>query len=168
MFFSLKKHNSVLSYRFKVASGILFAILLCFSLESCGPRVRKRPVGFMRLGNVLDLRSPDIVFKEKNLLLRHDDNGFYVMSLQCTFDSSPLVMWNVDSKRVFISPTSKSVYDENGAVLRGPAQSPLPYYRLKYSADANGSEFVVAMIGIEVPGNWRLPLEKSFVIYKEE
>lgn len=147
----------LLRYRVSV---VILIVMLGVTLASCDFGVRKRPFGFMELGNVLDLRSPQIFFPEKRLLLRRDKDGFYVMSTQCTHDLSTLIFKETEEEARFFSPWTSSVYDEAGNVLQGPAKRPLPYFRLDHWKNANG-EVLVAVIGDEVPASWRLKLKSS-------
>jgi cytochrome b6-f complex iron-sulfur subunit len=61
------------------------------------------------------------------------DGQLHALSLVCTHLGC-IVNWQADDK-VFLCPCHASMFDANGAVLRGPAPRPLPSYEVRVSGN---------------------------------
>ena len=143
---------------------ISFAVIIIFtvaSLLSCRPSYRKRPISYHRLGPLSDFTQPEIELDKHNLLLRRDDDGFYIMSTVCTYDLTYLQRQNIEGKQIYVSSYSDSKYDLEGNVLSGPSVRHLPYYELKIDAATydGPKDTLYAYVGREVPKTWRLKIE---------
>jgi hypothetical protein len=108
---------------------VLFSISATF--QSCSKGL-SRPFGYMNLGKLSGLLGPQTYLQDLRLLLRRDKKGLYIMSTECTYDLSPLVMVRLDNGFMFKSSFTESVYLSDGKVTSGPAKESLPYYRLQY------------------------------------
>lgn len=80
------------------------------------------------------------------------------MSTACTYDLSALSRVVTKDGVRWKSAFSTSEYDEHGKVVHGPAEAPLPFYKLQHSRDYyNGRGWAVyAKVGEDVPSTWRL------------
>lgn len=147
---------------------------------------RVRPVGFFHLGKVADLFSPETRLAQTGLVLRHDANGFWVMSTYSTYDLSPLE-WEKDGREeVLVSPRNGGRYSADGSVLTEPMDlcaslgstrqvwcrlmalisgrgwrpwaDKLPFYKLRLdSSDYGGiKDSLYVEVGVERPQGWRL------------
>lgn len=146
---------------------MLALVLIIASALSCSSAGKKRPFGYMRLGPVNEMLSPETFMEQKGILLQRDDRGFYAMSTYCTYDLARLVIKSdkENGQRRLVSRFSKSTYDMNGKVLSGPAVSDLPFYKLKMAVEFStppGEAIEVKVdnlyvkIGDEVSPDWRL------------
>ncbi len=128
--------------------------MLVLLVSACQPG-RKRAYGYLRLGELAEQTAAERYMPEKNLMLRRDGAGFFVMSTLCTYDLSPLVRLPDGS---FASEYSKSRYDGEGRVSSGPAKANLPYYELVLAPGVYGGvpDTLYVKIGEEVPREWRL------------
>jgi len=126
----------------------------------CKSKGRTRPVGFMRLGSVLELaQSEETFLSQERILLRYDSRGFSAMSTSCTYDLSPLTRVSEQGGRRWRSSYSGSGYDDKGHVIEGPSKVNLPFYELKIDQGRYGgpADTLYVEIGSEKPEDWRLP-----------
>ena len=65
------------------------------------------------------------------MLVRLDDDGWSVMSARCSHEGCDLTF----QPNTFLCSCCRSVYDHDGAVLKGPAVHALPYYELTFKHD---------------------------------
>ena len=118
-------------------------------------------MGFLRLGTVSELaQSSETFFSDLKVLLRRDEAGFYAMSTMCTYDLSPLIYSQRDGKLLWRSQRTDSAYDADGRVAHGPAQYPLPFYKLDVAPGTVGgpADTLFVQVGVERPADWRLAL----------
>lgn len=146
----------------KGLSAILFILIVTLVsglIVGCNsPHNQKRPPTYLTLGFVEDLKRPETYLADKRLLLRLDEGGFWVMSTQCPYDSSPLRPKEENGKIVLASDLSTSTYALDGEVLSGPARYALPFYELEIAEHIVGGpkDTLYVKLGAEVDGTWRL------------
>ena len=137
----------------------LLSLLVLFgvgaALSACRP---KRPYGTQKLGRIEDLLGSETYLERDHFLVRRDQEGFSVMSTQCTVDLSPLVMKRSAGQCELVSRETASKYDCNGKVLSGPADHNLPFYEIfaapgEYEQSKADTLFV--WVGKEKPPAWR-------------
>jgi nitrite reductase/ring-hydroxylating ferredoxin subunit len=138
--------------------AISFSVLLALSLAACEPGVRKRPVGWMRVGPVKDFLQPEVFLPDKRLMVRRDEGGFYAMSTACTYDLTALRRVLVQNGYIFVSERTGAKYTASGEIIEGPQREPLPYYELRLDALVHGGpiDTLYVRIGSEKPADWRL------------
>jgi len=139
----------------------IFLLLPLITSSGCDKSGQSRPVGYFKLGPAGELaKVPETPFADLKLYLRHDSAGFSVMSTSCTYDRSALTRVVTPDGIRWRSAFTSSEYDERGAVLHGPARSPLPFFKLQESRDYyNGTGWALyAKVGEEVSPSWRLKL----------
>jgi len=137
---------------------VLFLVALT-SVAGCKPSHRERPYGYLRLGLVKDLLAKETFLSEDRLMLRHDSEGFFVMSTLCAHDLTPLnPEQRDDGEKVWTTKYNASVYSEYGKVVTGPAVRPLPYFELKLDSGTYGGpqDTLYVYIGVEKDLKWRL------------
>jgi hypothetical protein len=137
---------------------IIFCLIIATLLGGCEGS-RKRPVGYFHLGNASELAAEEEhLFGDLRILLRHDKEGFSAMSTECPYDGAVLARVRQGDSWVWRSPTSGSVYDEHGKVLRGPSSYSLPFYELRLDRDsyAGKTPTLYVHVGVEREEGWRL------------
>ena len=103
------------------------------------PGVLPGPVRRFKLGPPDQFAvGSETAFAEQNLVLFHDDQGFYAISSTCTHLGCTVAR----SKEGFACPCHGSRFDGAGNVIGGPAPRPLPW--LEVSMSANGDLVVNA------------------------
>lgn len=123
-FLSLASLGSFLAAVGTAAAGI-------FRLPN--PSVLPGPVRRLKLGPPEQFSvGTETAFAEQNLVLFHDDEGFYAISSTCTHLGCTVSR----SKEGFACPCHGSRFDNRGKVIGGPAPRPLPW--LEVSRAANG------------------------------
>jgi Rieske Fe-S protein len=70
-----------------------------------------------------------------DLVIGRDAGGLYAMSALCTHQGCPVTVVGSASQDTLYCRCHGSVFDGNGAVVRGPARSALPHYQLDVSSD---------------------------------
>lgn len=144
--------------RFGIRSIILL-ILLAMLLVGCKPSVRTRPIGYLRLGAVADLLSPETKLSEMWLLLRNDLSGLSAMSTLCSYDLNEVKRVQTPELGDLLEcDLCHSRFKLSGERLSGPAEGGLPYYGLQVdSLEVGGpKDTLYARIGVEVSPQWRL------------
>lgn len=143
----------------RFCNRVILATLLA-SLFSCESNHRYRPIGWFRLGKVINFLGSETDLPESKLIIRRDNRGLYVMSTICTYDLTYLVRKKVGGKEIYVSEYTSSTYDLDGNVLSGPAVAALPHYELKIDLgiDRKARDTLYAKVGKEVPREWRLEL----------
>ena len=134
-------------------------LVLLIAFVACNDGAQTRPLGFFNLGPVDELAElPETPMSELKLYVRHDAEGFSVMSTACTYDLSPLTKVITPEGVRWRSAFSTSEYDDQGRVVHGPARGDLPFYTLTLSRDFYHGPIssVFAKVGEEVPRSWRL------------
>ena len=103
------------------------------------PSVLPGPVRRFKLGSPEQFAAgSETAFAEQNLVLFHDDDGFFAISSTCTHLGCAVAR----SKDGFACPCHGSRFDSRGRVVGGPAPRPLPW--LEVSRAANGDLIVNA------------------------
>lgn len=154
--------KSIFTDRTKIVSMLLMSLIwisISFILLGCNsPHNQKRPPTYLTLGFVEDLKRPETYLPDKRLLLRFDERGFWVMSTQCPYDSSPLRPREEEEKIILASDLSASTYSVDGDVLSGPAKYSLPFYKLEIAEQIVGGpkDTLYVHLGSEVDSQWRL------------
>ncbi len=95
--------------------------------------------GIIPAGNISDLPVGTLVpVAGEHVAIARDDAGVYAISLVCTHTGCDIALagGEVDANRL-VCACHGSMFDGNGAVLRGPASKPLPHYAV--SVDASGA-----------------------------
>lgn len=152
---------SQMQKKIKVSLGVcVHLIVIILFLSSCDWHNRKRSPGYVRLGPISEHMGQETFNEKHNILVRRDQFGWWAMSTLCTYDLSPLRMRVINGRREFISPSTGSVYDIKGRVLKGPSRADLPYYELRAGSKVYGGKVdtLFVFIGKEVPENWRLSI----------
>lgn len=98
-----------------------------YFLSGCQRRY-VRPGQYYDLGDVRETLYPKKHLRNFALLLFHDPQGWAVMSTQCTYDGCFLTY---QDEEVFLCSCCNSIFRHSGAVVRGPADLPLPWFSIK-------------------------------------
>ena len=84
-------------------------------------------------------QSTMVQVRGKAVIVIRESAGYRAVSAICTHLGC-LVKWE-SAKREFFCPCHAAVFDQNGAVVSGPAPAPLPSYKVK---DVGGKVYVSA------------------------
>lgn len=146
-----------------VALAITTGIFL-FMFTSCDTKTRRRPPGYSKLGHVSMYK--DVAVKEvfeTAMLIRQDERGLYGMSTLCSHDLRRLKAKKDGDEPVLFCDVCESEFSGSGKVLKGPAVTPLPYFKLVIAEELAGGpkNFLYARISTEVSPTWRLPYPKD-------
>lgn len=148
--------------------SLMAIALFVIGLVNCSEG-RKRPPGYLKIGNICELgASPQIEFLEGNgprIILHQDNDGYSAMSTQCTFDLSDLSLVGQGPSARLRSRFNESEYTIKGLPTHGPTVTPLPYYRLELASAVYGGppNTLYVRIGSEVPEGWRLRVNKKAI-----
>jgi cytochrome b6-f complex iron-sulfur subunit len=71
------------------------------------------------------------------VFLGRDANGLYAVSAACTHAGCMLSATHVGGAEELSCPCHGSLFDANGAVLRGPAGTPLPHFQVDVAPDGS-------------------------------
>ncbi|MCB0310128.1 MAG: Rieske (2Fe-2S) protein [Bdellovibrionales bacterium] len=137
---------------------LLLTILV--GLLGCEQSVKKRPIGWLKLGKISELMVPETFLQDKRILVRFEEGGFTAMSTECTHDLTPLKLVETPNGKEFHSEYTSSRYDARGHVLSGPSKANLPFYFLKFDSESYGGAVntLYVEIGVEKPESWKLSL----------
>lgn len=145
----------------------LLRFLVVFSVlgAGCQDSTMRRPPGYLRLGKLAEMQSPEQWLEAERLFLRLDERGYSVMSTLCTHDLTPLALENTEAGQMFVSRFTTSKYLKDGTVVSGPAKTDLPYYELVIAPEVWGGsvDTLYVRVGTEKPPTWRLPIPPSAV-----
>jgi Rieske Fe-S protein len=115
-----------------VAQGSALAGAACLGV-ACGPS--GEPTGMIAAGNVSALTVGSLSIVPGNALaIGRDASGVYAMTLICTHASCDMAARGSVSAQLVICDCHGSEFDGNGAVLHGPAQSPLEHFAVTISS----------------------------------
>jgi cytochrome b6-f complex iron-sulfur subunit len=96
------------------------------------------PSGTIQAGNVSELAVPSLTpVPHESLAVGRDANGVYALSLICTHASCDMETAGSVSVEGIVCYCHGSQFTANGAVLTGPAGSPLEHYEV--TIDAKGA-----------------------------
>lgn len=116
--------------------GVAGTLLLALPV-SCNDKVSP-PSGPVAAGNVSDLQVGTLrAVPNEALILGRDAGGLYAMSAACTHESCPVSVVGSTGHQQLSCPCHGSVFDANGAVTRGPAQTALPHYLVEVATDGS-------------------------------
>jgi nitrite reductase/ring-hydroxylating ferredoxin subunit len=108
---------------------------------ACGVALAAFPVGCGGLpgpvsaGSIASLPSGALRLVDgENVFLGRDEEGLYAMSAICTHQGAAISA-PATTAAVVVCPRHLSMFDRNGAVLRGPASQPLQHYRVDVAPD---------------------------------
>lgn len=129
-------------------------VVVAAAVPGCGNPVGSPITGAVNAGNVSALSVGTLIMMS-NFAVARDTDGVYAMSAVCTHAGCLLD----DSARTIAAGLGcachGSVFDGNGAVVRGPARAALPHYLVTIAADgtitADGSQPVSATTRVAVP-----------------
>jgi len=100
---------------------------------ACGP-----PFGVVSAGNASALAVGDVkAVPGSPVAIARDAQGIYAMTLICTHESCDMSQNGSVTSSGIACDCHGSRFDPNGAVVLGPAQSPLQHYQV--TADASGN-----------------------------
>ena len=106
--------------------------LLCLSpllyLVAACQKSFTRDDPFVDLGKIEDLLQPFQHSPRSSMLVLLDTNGWAAMSTRCTYDGCGLSLHEGN----LLCSCCRSVFDLNGAVLKGPAETTLPWYEITF------------------------------------
>lgn len=90
-----------------------------------------QPTGMISAGNVSALTSPSVsIVAGHALALGRDAGGVYAMTLICTHQACDIATTGTVTEQLITCSCHGSEYDANGAVVRGPAPSPLEHFEV--------------------------------------
>lgn len=116
----LLTRRELISFMGSSAVSIVF-----LSILGC-ERHYERPQGTSKLGLVKNLLKPRQHISAKSMLVFRDENGWSVLSTQCTYDGCDLSY----GFETLLCQCCKSEYFFRGDVLRSPTKRPLPWYKI--------------------------------------
>jgi len=90
-------------------------------------------------GTLAPGQSTMLQVRGKAVIVVRDAAGYRAFSAICTHLGC-LVKWE-GTKKEFLCPCHAAVFDQNGAVVSGPAPAPLPTYKVK---DVDGKVYLSA------------------------
>src|SRR5664280_661068 len=93
------------------------------------------PIGDVKAGNVSALAVGEVIpVPGVPAFIGRDANGVYAMTTTCTHQGFDLATGTITTTSI-TCPFHNSQFDLNGAVLRGPATSPLVHFAVDVAAD---------------------------------
>lgn len=133
-------------------------IVILFLFVGCESSTLKRPFGTMRLLPLSRLQNDEEYFPKLDLLLRHDNKGWYVMSTADPVDLASLKGKQTPEGVRWFSAYSNHVYDNSGKAVGGDTKASLPFYKLEVAPGpvAAPELWIYARIGDEADSSWRL------------
>jgi cytochrome b6-f complex iron-sulfur subunit len=112
------------------------------------PAVLPGPVRRFKLGPPEQfIAGTETAFPEQNLVLFHDDEGFYAISTTCTHLGCTVAR----SQEGFACPCHGSRFDGTGRVVGGPAPRALPWLEVSRAADGH----LIVNADSEIPAGTR-------------
>jgi Rieske Fe-S protein len=111
--------------------------------------------GDVPAGNVGDTAVGELsVVSTEPVVLGRDEGGLYAMTITCTHQGCDVEPVGTGSSATLDCPCHGSRFDRNGAVLHGPASSPLVHFAV--SVDATGN--ITIHGGTRVASSERTPV----------
>lgn len=127
------------------------ASVACSALACGSDSGDPTPIGDVNAGLVSALPVGTLKNMGGGAVIGRDAEGFYALTSTCTHQGGTVVP--VDAGTVLQCPRHGSRFDKNGAVLKGPASSPLAHYRVTIEPDNS----VIIHGGTQVASNVRVP-----------
>jgi cytochrome b6-f complex iron-sulfur subunit len=133
------------------AAGTLLAALPVACNNTVSP-----PTGPVSAGNVSQTTVGQLTaVSGEAVFLGRDADGLYAVSAACTHAGCMLNATHASAGAEQLScPCHGSVFDANGAVLRGPAGTPLPHFQVDVATDGT----ITIQGGQEVSAETRTPV----------
>jgi Rieske Fe-S protein len=111
-------------------------VLALAMIPACGNPTVSPPSGPVEGGNLADLPVGTLrVIGGEGVVIGRDAQGVYAMSASCTHAGCLLAAAGGGPAAGLSCSCHGSRFDENGAVTRGPAATPLPHYRVDVASD---------------------------------
>jgi Rieske Fe-S protein len=108
------------------------------NVAACGPTAGPESVGDVGAGNVSGLAVGSVVaLQGVAACIARDGRGVYAMTLTCTHQGCDMGTTGSVSASAIECGCHGSVFDANGNVLRGPAQTALTHYAVSMDAQGN-------------------------------
>jgi Rieske Fe-S protein len=124
-----------LARRTLLRGGATGALVLAL-VPACGTPTVSPPSGPVAGGNVADLPVGTLrVIAGEGVVIGRDAQGIYAMSASCTHAGCLLAAAGGGAAAGLSCSCHGSRFDENGAVTRGPAGTPLPHFRVDVASD---------------------------------
>lgn len=122
--------------RFLTVLGGSFAVAACSEDDEGGGN--PAPFGDVPAGNVQNVAVGALALVgSEPVVLGRDAGGLYAMTITCTHQGCDVQPTGTGTSAVLNCPCHGSRFDRNGAVLMGPASSPLAHYAVEVDASGN-------------------------------
>jgi Rieske Fe-S protein len=111
----------------------------CALAAACGAKSGS-PVAFgdVSAGNVKNLPVGALLpVSSEPVFIGRDQNGVYALTSTCTHQGCDVSVQGSGDSAVLFCPCHRSEFDRNGAVLQGPANSPLAHFAVEIDAMGN-------------------------------
>jgi len=113
------------------------------------------PTGPVAAGNVSAITVGALhAVPGEAVFLGRDSDGLYAVSAACTHAGCMLSVTTVAGAEELACPCHGSLFDADGAVLRGPARTALPHFQVDVAADGS----ITIQGGQEVSAETRTPV----------
>lgn len=113
------------------------------------------PTGPVSAGNVSQTTVGQLsAVPGEAVFLGRDSDGLYAVSAACTHAGCMLNATRASGAEELSCPCHGSLFDANGAVLRGPAGTPLPHFQVDLATDGS----ITIQGGQEVSAEARTPV----------
>jgi len=128
----------------------------CVFIEACGSKSgAPAEFGDVSAGNVKDLPVGTMHQAGSDpVLIARDAGGLYALTITCTHAGCDVEPQGADPSANLVCPCHGSVFDRNGAVVRGPARSPLVHFAVEVDELGN----VTIHGGTQVAAATRVPI----------
>jgi Rieske Fe-S protein len=124
-----------LERRTLLKGGAAGSLLLALPV-SCMNSTVSPPTGPVGAGNVSAIAVGTLeAVPGEAVILGRDANGLFAMSAACTHAGCPVSVTSVSGAEELSCPCHGSLFDANGAVVRGPARVALQHYQVDVAAD---------------------------------
>ncbi len=131
----MQKATPVNRRRFLTVLGSVVAVTACGDDDGDGSPAT---FGSISAGTVQDVAIDAlVVVAGQPVVLGRDANGLYAMTITCTHQGCDIEPTGTGASATLDCPCHGSIFDRNGAVLHGPARSPLVHFAVE--VDATGA-----------------------------
>jgi len=139
--------SACITRRAMLRGGAAGAVMM--ALPPLGCTASSHTPGPIPAGNVADVRVGALQAVDgENLFLARDSKGLYAMTRVCTHQGQLVSVVTIGPATVLHCYGHGSEFDTNGAVVIGPAASPLEHLRVDVATDGSitiqGDQFVTA------------------------